>query len=480
MQTLLKNSLAAAVCAALALSAAALPATAAETAPAPVQAAAQLPDFVKLVEENGPGVVNIAVIRNARTVTVPGLPGIDERQAELFRRFGFPLPFGGGEQEIPEQRGTGSGFIISPDGLILTNAHVVEGADKIVVRLTDKREFQGKVLGTDKQTDIAVVKIEAKGLPALRMGDSNKLKVGEWVAAIGSPFGLDNTVTAGIVSAVSRNLPTDRYMPFIQTDVAVNPGNSGGPLFNMAGEVVGINSQIFSTSGGFMGLSFAIPIDIALQIKDQLVRDGKVTRGYVGVYIQQITQELADSFGLKTPEGALVTKVEKGSPAEKAGLKEGDVITAVAGRKVTNSVSLPMIVSSMRPGSSVEMNVIRDGKEMKLSVGIGLRPGDDAVSGGAAGDAADAHRLGIEARILTEAESKEAETTGLLVTKVNQFAQQAGLMPGDIIVSANGKLVKSSADLRAACKAEKVLLLVQRDGGRIFIPVRFPAKDQQK
>lgn len=289
---------------------------------------------------------------------------MDEQGAEIFRRFGFPMPFGGGEQEIPEQRGTGSGFIISTDGLILTNAHVVEGADKIVVRLTDKREFEGKVLGTDKQTDIAVVKIEAKDLPALKMGDSNQLKVGEWVAAIGSPFGLDNTVTAGIVSALSRNLPTDQYMPFIQTDVAVNPGNSGGPLFNMKGEVVGINSQIFSTSGGFMGLSFAIPIDIALQVKDQLVKDGKVTRGYVGVYIQQVTQDLAESFGLKTPEGALVTKIEKGSPAEKAGLKAGDVITALNDRKVTSSSSLPMLVSSLRPGTKAELTVIRDKKRL--------------------------------------------------------------------------------------------------------------------
>ena len=383
---------------------------------------------------------------------------MDEQGAEIFRRFGFPMPFGGGEQEVPEQRGTGSGFIISTDGLILTNAHVVEGADKIVVRLTDKREFEGKVLGTDKQTDIAVVKIEAKDLPALKMGDSNQLKVGEWVAAIGSPFGLDNTVTAGIVSALSRNLPTDQYMPFIQTDVAVNPGNSGGPLFNMKGEVVGINSQIFSTSGGFMGLSFAIPI-------------GKVTRGYVGVYIQQVTQDLAESFGLKTPEGALVTKIEKGSPAEKAGLKAGDVITALNDRKVTSSSSLPMLVSSLRPGTKAELTVIRDKKEIKLDITIGTNSAADNSA-----SSADTHRLGIEARVLTDAESKDAETTGLLITKVSKFAQQSGLMAGDIIVSANGKLMKSASDLREACRSDQVLLLVQRDGGRIFIPVRFPKK----
>ncbi|MDO5530469.1 DegQ family serine endoprotease [Sutterella sp.] len=469
-----KTSLAAAVAAAL-LFTGPLTAAPAAAADAPQQAVAQLPDFVKLVEDNGAGVVNIAVTKNARTVANPfGIPGMDERSSELLRRFGFPFPFGG-DQEIPEQKGTGSGFIISSDGLIMTNAHVVEGADKIVVRLTDKREFEGKVLGTDKQTDIAVVKIDAKDLHVLRIGDSSKLRVGEWVAAIGSPFGLDNTVTAGIVSALSRNLPSDQYVPFIQTDVAVNPGNSGGPLFNMAGEVVGINSQIFSTSGGFMGLSFAIPIDLAMQIKNQLVEDGHVTRGYVGVYIQQLTQELADSFGLKTPEGALVTKVEKGSPAEKAGLKEGDVITALNGRKVTSSVSLPMLVSSIRPGTKAELTIVRDKKEQKVGITIGTNP-NAKTSGSGSAAAAAGHRLGIEARTLTEDESREAETSGLLVTKVGKFASSLGIMQGDILVSANGKLLKSGADLRKACESDSVLLLVQRNGGRIFIPVKFPAE----
>lgn len=478
MKSFTQTTLAAALCASFVLAAPfAAQSAAAEQAPA-AQTQAQLPDFVKLVEDNGPAVVNISVIKNARTVNVPfGIPGMDERQAEIFRRFGFPLPFGG-QEEIPEQRGTGSGFIISKDGMILTNAHVVEGADRIVVRLTDKREFQGKVLGTDKQTDIAVVKIEANDLPVLRIGDSSKLKVGEWVAAIGSPFGLDNTVTAGIVSALSRNLPTDQYVPFIQTDVAVNPGNSGGPLFNMAGEVVGINSQIFSTSGGFMGLSFAIPIDLAMQIKDQLVKDGHVTRGYVGVYIQQVTQDLADSFGLKTPEGALVTKIERGSPAEKAGLQAGDVITALNGRRITSSVSLPMLVSSLRPGAKAELTIIRDKKPQTVSITIGTNP-DSAKTVGAA--AQSGHRLGIEGRILTDAESREADTTGLLVTKVGKFAASVGLQPGDIIVSANGKLIKSSDDLQKACRENQVLLLVQRDGGRIFIPVKFDdVKDAKK
>lgn len=469
-KTFTQTALVASICAALL---AAPIAQAADSAPAAETAAvrSQLPDFVKLVEDNGAGVVNIAITKNARTVASPfGFPGMDEQSAEIFRRFGFPMPFGGAE-EIPEQHGTGSGFIISRDGLIMTNAHVVEGADQITVRLTDKREFTGKVLGTDKQTDIAIVKIDAKDLPVLKIGKSDALRVGEWVAAIGSPFGLDNTVTAGIVSALSRNLPTDQYVPFIQTDVAVNPGNSGGPLFNMAGEVVGINSQIFSTSGGFMGLSFAIPIDLAMQIKDQLVKDGRVTRGYVGVYIQQLTQDLADSFGLKTPEGALVTKVEKDSPAEKAGLKEGDVITAFNGSKITSSVSLPMLVSSVAPGTKAELTVIRDKKERTLDVTVGTNPNSEKAGADGAGKAS--HRLGIEGRILTEDESREAETTGILVTKVGKFAASAGLRTGDIIVSANGKLVKSSADLQKACRDDQVLLLVQRSGGRIFIPVRF-------
>ena len=452
-----------------------LPAMNAQAAIFPGSEQQQLPDFVKLVEENGPGVVNIQMIRNARTVEGHGFPGMDPRGAEIFRRFGIPFNFGG-PQEIPEQRGTGSGFIVSSDGIIMTNAHVVEGADELIVRLTDKREFKGKVLGSDKQTDIAIIKIDAKDLPVLKMGDSSKLKVGEWVAAIGSPFGLDNTVTAGIVSALSRNLPSDQYVPFIQTDVAVNPGNSGGPLFNMKGEVVGINSQIFSTSGGFMGLSFAIPIDLAMQIKDQLVKDGRVTRGYVGVYIQELTQELADSFGLKSPQGALVTKIEKDSPAEKAGLKEGDVITALNGTKVTSSVSLPMLVSTIRPGTEATLTVMRDKKEIDIKVTVGTNKAAQAKQVAAENES----RLGVAARALTKEEEKQAETSGLLVTQVSGLAAKAGIREGDILVSANGKLLKSKNDLREECRGSQVLLLVQRDGGRIFIPVRFPAKDAKK
>ena len=294
------------------------------------------------------------------------------------------------------------------------------------------------------------------------------------MAAIGSPFGLDNTVTAGIVSALSRNLPSDQYVPFIQTDVAVNPGNSGGPLFNMKGEVVGINSQIFSTSGGFMGLSFAIPIDLAMQIKDQLVKDGYVTRGYVGVYIQELSQELAETFGLKTPEGALVTKIEKDSPAEKAGLREGDVITALDGKKVTSSVSLPMLVSAMKPGDEATLTVIRDKKEKAIDITIGTNPNQDQSAGDQ--DAKTTPRLGLEVRPLTAEEAKTAETTGLLVANVTGAAAKAGVRKGDILVSANGKSLKSARDLANAAKEDQVLLLVQRDGGRIFIPIRTKTK----
>ena len=409
------TALAAALCAALATAPFTVP-TAEAALFAQDEKQATLPDFVKLVEENGPAVVNIQIIRNARVVQTPGIPGMDERHAEIFRRFGFPLPFFPGEREIPEQRGTGSGFILSADGTIMTNAHVVEGADEIIVRLTDKREFKGKVLGTDKQTDIAIVKIEAKDLPVLKIGRSEDLKVGEWVAAIGSPFGLDNTVTAGIVSALSRNLPSDQYVPFIQTDVAVNPGNSGGPLFNMKGEVVGINSQIFSTSGGFMGLSFAIPIDLAMQIKDQLVKDGYVTRGYVGVYIQELSQELAETFGLKTPEGALVTKIEKDSPAEKAGLREGDVITALDGKKVTSSVSLPMLVSAMKPGDEATLTVIRDKKERR-STSRSART-RTRIRSRAARTPRRRPASALKFGPLTAEEAKTAETSGLLVANV--------------------------------------------------------------
>lgn len=416
--------------------------------------------------------MNISTVREARVVEGADPFGFDERHAEIFRRFGFPFPFGGGPRQEPERRGTGSGFIISADGLILTNHHVVEGADEIKVRLTDNREFTGKVLGSDAKTDIAVVKIDAKDLPYLTMGNSDELKVGEWVAAIGSPFGLDNTVTSGIVSAKSRKLPSDQYVPFIQTDVAVNPGNSGGPLFNMKGEVVGINSQIFSTSGGFMGLSFAIPSNLAMQIKDQLVKNGKVTRGRIGVVIQSVTQDLAESFGMKTPKGAIVSQVEKDGPAAKAGLQEGDIITAVNGRSIDDSVDMPVIIGSMAPGSIAKLSIIRNNKDMTLDVKVEEAPNESASSN--ASKTAAANKLGVTVRPLNDEEKAKAETEGLLVTESTGAARKAGIREGDIIVNVNGVKIKKTDDLARVLEKNKNLrVLVQRRDGRIFIPVRL-------
>jgi serine protease Do len=450
----------------------ATPAVASGLAPQATVATTQLPDFVQLVEKYGKGVVNISTVREARVVEGADPFGFDERHAEIFRRFGFPFPFGGGPRQEPERRGTGSGFIISADGLILTNHHVVDGADEIKVRLTDNREFTGKVLGSDAKTDIAVVKIEAKDLPYLTMGNSDELKVGEWVAAIGSPFGLDNTVTAGIVSAKSRKLPSDQYVPFIQTDVAVNPGNSGGPLFNMKGEVVGINSQIFSTSGGFMGLSFAIPSNLAMQIKDQLVKNGKVTRGRIGVVIQSVTQDLAESFGMKAPKGAIVSQVEKDGPAAKAGLQEGDIITAVNGKAIDDSVDMPVIIGSMAPGSIAKLSIIRNNKDMTLDVKVEEAPNESASSN--ASKTAAANKLGVTVRPLNDEEKAKAETEGLLVTESTGAARKAGIREGDIIVNINGVKIKKTDDLARVLEKNKNLrVLVQRRDGRIFIPVRL-------
>lgn len=450
----------------------ATPAVASGLAPQATVATTQLPDFVQLVEKYGKGVVNISTVREARVVEGADPFGFDERHAEIFRRFGFPFPFGGGPRQEPERRGTGSGFIISADGLILTNHHVVEGADEIKVRLTDNREFTGKVLGSDAKTDIAVVKIDAKDLPYLTMGNSDELKVGEWVAAIGSPFGLDNTVTSGIVSAKSRKLPSDQYVPFIQTDVAVNPGNSGGPLFNMKGEVVGINSQIFSTSGGFMGLSFAIPSNLAMQIKDQLVKNGKVTRGRIGVVIQSVTQDLAESFGMKAPKGAIVSQVEKDGPAAKAGLQEGDIITAVNGKAIDDSVDMPVIIGSMAPGSIAKLSIIRNNKDMTLDVKVEEAPNESASSN--ASKTAAANKLGVTVRPLNDEEKAKAETEGLLVTESTGAARKAGIREGDIIVNVNGVKIKKTDDLARVLEKNKNLrVLVQRRDGRIFIPVRL-------
>jgi len=409
-------------------------------------AQAQLPDFTRLVEEQGNAVVNISTTQAIRRPTsLPQVPGIeDEEVLEFFRRFiprqpgpGQPAP---GPGPRSESRSLGSGFIISTDGYVLTNAHVVEAADEITVKFTDKREFKAKLIGADKRTDIALLKIETSApLPAVRFGDPARLKVGEWVVAIGSPFGFENTVTAGIVSAKGRSLPQENFVPFIQTDVAINPGNSGGPLFNLRGEVVGINSQIYSRTGGFMGLSFAIPADVALDVQKQLKEKGRVARGRIGVVIQEVTRDLATSFGLERARGALVNQVEKGSPAEKAGIETSDIITAFDGKPVESSSDLPRIVGSTRPGSSASVEVWRKGQARKLTLTVGElqeervaaldkpRPQKSAE--------AQANRLGIVVAELTSEQKKEKQlSSGLVVTDVRPDAR-ADVRKGDILLT---------------------------------------------
>jgi serine protease Do len=451
----------------------------ANATPAPATTAApasQLPDFSTLVEQHGPAVVNISVKKDEAAIAMRGFGGPgDEEMKEFLRRFGIPTPKG---MPMPDRgapaQGVGSGFIVSPEGMILTNAHVVDGASEVVVRLADKREFKAKVLGADAKTDVAVIRIDATGLPAVKIGDTSRLRVGEWVAAIGSPFGLEHTVTAGIVSAKSRNLPDERLVPFIQTDVAVNPGNSGGPLFNMAGEVVGINSQIFSTSGGYMGLSFAIPIDLAMKVKDQLVAHGKVTRGRIGVAVQQVTQPLADSFGLDKARGALVANVEPNAPAAKAGLQTGDVIVAFNGKPIAESGELPTIVADVKPGETATARVWRNGAERDVKITVAEMPADRTTVAGA--QAAPQGKLGVAVRPLSADEAKRIQSEGgLVVEQVGGPAAKAGMRAGDVIIGVNGKAVKSVDELKSAIDAagKNAAVLVQRGESRIFVPVRI-------
>jgi serine protease Do len=446
-------------------------ATAAPVAGAP--AARSLPDFTGLVESQGPAVVNITVTQRggpaAARGELPFKPG--DPMYEFFRRFQIPTP---DAQPMPRQ-GQGSGFIVSSDGTILTNAHVVADASEVTVRLTDRREFTAKVVGADRRTDVAVVKIDATGLPTVKLGDPGKLKVGEWVAAIGSPFGLENTVTAGIVSATSRALPSETYVPFIQTDVAINPGNSGGPLFNMAGEVVGINSQIYSRTGGYMGLSFSIPIDAAVRIKDDLVKFGKVNRGRIGVAIQGVNRDLADSFGLEKPRGALVSSVEAGSPAEKAGLKSGDVILAVDGKPVDQSVDLPRIVGETKPGTALKLEVWRKGAKQDLRVTVGEMP-VDKVAAAATGEEMKPAKLGVAVRPLTAEERKaRGVDAGVVVERVEGPAAKAGIREGDVILAFGAEKVESAEQLKKLVdKANgSVPVLVRRDDATIYVPVRI-------
>jgi serine protease Do len=403
----------------------------------------ELPDFTELVERHGPAVVNISTTQTSRrsaSPNVPQMPELDENDPfyDFFRRFVPRQPPGQGQApRQPESRSLGSGFIISPDGFILTNAHVVDSADEINVRLTDKREFKAKVIGADKRTDVALIKIDATGLPVVRMGDPMKLKVGEWVIAIGSPFGFDNTVTAGIVSAKGRSLPQENFVPFIQTDVAINPGNSGGPLFNMRGEVVGINSQIYSRTGGFMGLSFAIPIDVALDIQSQLRAKGRVSRGRIGVVIQEVTKDLADSFGLPKPIGALVNQVEKGSPADKAGVEPLDIIVSFDGKPIASSSDLPRIVGSTRPGSKATVQILRKGATRDLSMTVGELPEDRLASRESPSTAKPAevaaNRLGLVVTELSAEQKRDLKVqSGLFVAEVKQGAR-GDFRKGDVL-----------------------------------------------
>jgi serine protease Do len=409
-------------------------------APAFAQAVRELPDFTRLVDDQGNAVVNISTTQAPRrTGAAPQVPGMeDEEVLEFFRRFIPRQQPGPGPRN--EARSLGSGFIISADGYILTNAHVVEGADEINVRFTDKREYKAKIIGADRRTDIAVIKIEANGLPAVRFGDPNKLKVGEWVVAIGSPFGFENTVTAGIVSAKGRSLPQENFVPFIQTDVAINPGNSGGPLFNMRGEVVGVNSQIYSRTGGFMGLSFAIPIDVALDIQKQLREKGRVSRGRIGVVIQEVTRDLATSFGLDRPRGALVNSVEKGSPADKAGVEATDIILAFDSKPVESSSDLPRLVGSTRPGSQSTLEVWRKGQTRKLGITVAELQEDRVATSAPASRAkpqaeAPANRLGLVVGELSPEQKKGLSLQhGLVVTDVRPDSK-ADVRKGDVLLT---------------------------------------------
>src|SRR5688572_18467419 len=411
-------------------------------ATASAQAVRELPDFTRLVDDQGNAVVNISTTQAVRrSGAAPQVPGIeDEEVLEFFRRF-IPRQQPGqpGPSQRPESRSLGSGFIISADGYILTNAHVVEGADEINVRFTDKREFKAKVIGADRRTDIAVIKVDATGLPAVRFVDPTKLKVGEWVVAIGSPFGFENTVTAGIVSAKGRSLPQENFVPFIQTDVAINPGNSGGPLFNMRGEVVGINSQIYSRTGGFMGLSFAIPIDVALDIQKQLRDKGRVARGRIGVVIQEVTRDLATSFGLDRARGALVNSVEKGSPADKAGVEATDIIIAFDGKAVESSSDLPRLVGSTRPGSQATLEVWRKGATRKLNLTVAElqeeRIAASTTPRGKPQAEVPANRLGIVVSELSAEQKKGLNlSSGIVVTDVRPDSK-ADVRKGDILLT---------------------------------------------
>ena len=458
--------------------AAASPAT---PAPAAANPATMLPDFSNMVQKYGPAVVNISVVSkvsasfNSQGDDSSGDNGSPNDNNPFGPNSPFAPFFHGHPFQMPQpqpMRGEGSGFIIRPDGVIMTNAHVVDGASEVTVRLTDRREFTAKVVGVDPKSDIAIIKIPGKDLPTVKLGDSRGLKVGEWVLAIGAPFGFENSATAGIVSAKGRTLDSG-YVPFIQTDVPINPGNSGGPLFNMRGEVVGVNSQIYSRSGGYMGVSFSIPIDVAMQVGQQLQTTGHVTRGKLGVVIQPVTQGLADSFGLPQPEGALVSSVEKGGPAEHAGIESGDVILKLNGQPLKDSSELPVQIAAVTPGTSVNLEIWRNHATREVTVKLGAV--EDKRTAGNAGPHQEGGKLGLAVRPLTADEQRGGSMKGgLVVERASGAAAEAGIQPGDVVLAANGSPVNNADELRSAVEKSKghIALLIQRGDTRLFVPVR--------
>ena len=446
-----------------------------------------LPDFTELVEQVGPSVVNI---RTSEKVRASAGQGSDEEMQELFKRF-FGMPIPNAPRQSPRQnrppaeesqpKGQGSGFVLTADGYIMTNAHVVDGADEVLVTLTDKREFKAKIIGADKRTDVAVVKISATGLPAVKVGDVGRLKVGEWVMAIGSPFGLENSVTAGIVSAKQRD--TGDYLPFIQTDVAINPGNSGGPLINMRGEVVGINSQIYSRSGGYMGIAFAIPMDEAIRVSDQLRTSGRVSRGRIGVQIDQVTKDVAESLGLGKAQGVLVRGVEEGSPADKAGIEAGDIILRFDGKALEKAADLPRMVGNTKPGTRVSLTVFRRGANKELNVTVAEIEAEKTTaqrSTDKKATPASGEHFGLVVADLTDAQKKELRVRGgARVESAAEPATRAGLREGDVILAIANQEVLSAKDFESIMarvdKARPVSLLIRRGDAAQYVLIR-PAK----
>jgi len=450
-----------------------------------------LPDFTGLYAQNSPGVVNISTTSKhvsrrglPRGLEIPELPE-DHPLGDLLRKFFGELDEGGGgggEEHSFNTKSLGSGFILSGDGYVVTNYHVIKDADEIIAKLSDRRELKAKVVGTDARSDIALLKIDAKDLPVLKIGSSENLKPGEWVVAIGSPFGFEHSITAGIVSAKGRSLPSENYVPFIQTDVAINPGNSGGPLFDMDGQVIGINSQIYSRTGGFMGLSFAIPIEVAMDVVDQIKTKGHVSRGWLGVVIQEVTRQLAESFGMSKPSGALVAHVLPDSPAQKAGLRVGDIIVAFNGKDVPNSGALPPMVGRTRVGETVPVVIIRDGRQKTIKVEIGELPEEPGSQMG--GKTVTPHKelaLGLEVAPLNDEQRKELgiDKGGVLVTEVHEGpAKSAGIRKGDVLRMINNTPITDAEQFRKLVKelpkGKFVSVLIQREGGPAFVPIKVP------